>query len=142
MFALFSVLFLIYVGIIILAIVSWWRLFEKAGKPGWASIVPIYGFIVQLEIVGKPAWWTLLLFVPIVNIVILIWTLNLLCKSFGKDEGYTVGMLFLGFIFLPMLAFGDAEYLGPAGDPDYQFARSTYGTVPIPVNKDLYNSNN
>ncbi len=106
---------LLYVAIMVLMIVSMWKIFEKAGKPGWACIVPIYNMIILFEIVGKPWWWLLLLFIPIVNIVFAIWTMNLLSKSFGKSEGFTIGLIFLGFIFLPILAFSDATYGGPAG---------------------------
>ena len=68
----------------------------------------------MLEIVGKPTWWILLYLIPCVNIVFLIWTLNLFSKSFGKSEGFTIGMIFLPFIFYPLLAFGDSVYVGPA----------------------------
>lgn len=112
----------IYLAIIILMVASLWTIFQKAGKPGWAAIIPIYNFIVLLEIVGKPVWWIILLFIPVVNFIIAIWVTNLLSKSFGKSEGYTVGLLLLGFVFYPMLAFGDAQYQGPAGAPSNSFA--------------------
>ncbi len=73
-----------------------WKIFEKAGKPGW---------------------WLILLLIPLVNIVFAIWLNNMISKSFGKDVGFTVGLVLLGFIFLPILAFGSAKYLGPYGDP-------------------------
>lgn len=96
-------------------VASMWKIFEKAGKPGWASIVPIYNIIVLLEIVGKPGWWILLLIVPIVNIVIAILVTHLLSKSFGKDVGFTIGLLLVGIIFYPILGFGDAKYQGAGG---------------------------
>lgn len=101
--------------IAVIVIAARWRVFQKAGKPGWASIIPIYHFIVLLEIVGKPIWWIFLMLIPVVNIVFTIWIINLLSKSFGKNEGFTVGLLLLGFIFYPILGFGNAEYQGPAG---------------------------
>lgn len=104
---------LIYVGIIVLMIASQWKIYEKAGQPGWACLVPIYNIIVLLRIVGKPWWWLLLMLVPFANIVILVWMTNLLSKSFGKTEGFTIGLLFLGIIFYPILGFGDAKYQGP-----------------------------
>jgi hypothetical protein len=104
-----------YLLILVIYIAGMWRIFEKAGKPGWAAIIPIYNIIVLLEIVGKPWWWFLLLFVPIVNIVIGIMMTNLLSKSFGQGVGFTIGLIFLGFIFYPMLGFGNYEYAGPAG---------------------------
>jgi len=101
--------------LMIIVIVGMWKMFEKAGKPGWASLIPIYNFIVLLEIVGKPLWWIVLMFIPIVNIIIAIWVTNLLAKSFGKSEAFTVGLIFLPFVFYPILGFGSAQYQGPAG---------------------------
>ncbi len=106
---------IIYLAIIVLIVAAQWKIFAKAGKPGWAAIIPIYNIIVLLEIIGKPLWWIFLFLIPGVNIVFLIWTYNLLGKSFGKTEGFTVGMLLLPFIFIPILGFGDAKYSGPAG---------------------------
>ncbi|GAA4330755.1 hypothetical protein GCM10023149_36160 [Mucilaginibacter gynuensis] len=99
----------------VIYVIGLWKVFEKAGKPGWAAIVPIYNAIVLLEIVGKPIWWLILLLVPCVNIVIAVWVINLLSKSFGQSEGFTIGILLLGFIFIPILGFGNYQYIGPAG---------------------------
>jgi len=104
---------IIYLAIIVLMIAGLWKMFEKAGKPGWAAIIPIYNMIVMLEIVGKPLWWIIGLFVPCINIVVLVWVTNLLMKSFGKDTVYTILALFFPFIIYPMLGFGDARYIGP-----------------------------
>lgn len=98
-------LLLITVPFCILIIASMWTLFKKAGKPGWASIVPIYNTLTLLEIIRKPWWWILLMLIPFVNIIYSIWATNLFVKSFGKDEGYTVGVLLLPIVFYPMLAF-------------------------------------
>ena len=106
---------LIYLVILVVLIAAQWKIFVKAGKPGWACIIPIYNIIVLLEIVGKPWWWLLLMLIPFVNIVLAIWMTNLLSKSFGKNEGFTVGLILLGIIFYPILGFGDAQYQGPAG---------------------------
>ena len=106
---------ILYVAIFVLMIVSMWKIFTKAGKPGWACIIPIYNIIVLLEIVGKPWWWLLLMLIPIVNMVFAIWMLNLLSKSFGHEVGFTLGLLFLGFIFFPILGLGESKYIGPAG---------------------------
>ncbi|HET6990294.1 MAG TPA: DUF5684 domain-containing protein [Bacteroidia bacterium] len=96
-------------------IICLWKIFVKAGQPGWACIVPIYNTLIELRIVGKPWWWLLLLLIPFVNLVFAIWMTNLLSKSFGKSEGFTVGLLLLPVIFYPILAFGSAKYIGPAG---------------------------
>lgn len=104
----------LFIGLIVwlICIISYWKIFTKAGKPGWASIIPIYNTIVIIEIVRKPVWWILLLLIPIVNIVYAIWLTNLLSKSFGKSEGFTIGLIFLPIIFLPVLAFDkSAQYI-------------------------------
>ena len=73
--------------------------------------MPIYNIIVLLEIVNKPVWWIVLMLVPLVNIVVAVLVYIELAKCFGKSAGFGIGMVFLGFIFLPMLAFSDAEYM-------------------------------
>ncbi|HNR03189.1 MAG TPA: DUF5684 domain-containing protein [Anaerolineaceae bacterium] len=117
----------LYLAVIAFFIYCMWRIFVKAGKPGWAAIVPIYNVLVELEIVGRPWWWLLLLLVPVVNIVIGVIVLLDLAKVFGKSTGFGIGLIFLSFIFIPILAFGDARYLGPiAGQP------TTYTPPPDP----------
>ena len=106
---------LVYLVILLVVVISMWKIFDKAGKPGWAAIVPIYNYIVMLEIIGKPVWWVILLLIPCVNIVILIIMMLELAKSFGKSAGFGVGLIFLGIVFLPILGFGDARYVGPGG---------------------------
>jgi hypothetical protein len=104
------------VQLVIIALFAWvfWRIFEKAGKPGWAAIIPIYNVIVLLEIVGRPVWWVLLLFIPVVNVVIGFLLALDLSRSFGHDLAFALGLFFLGFIFYPVLAFGGDTYRGPA----------------------------
>jgi len=105
---------LLIVGIFM--IVCMWMIYSKANKPGWACIIPIYSIVVLLEIVGKPWWWLLLMLIPIVNIVIFIMVLNLLSKSFGQGVGFTLGLLFVGIVFYPILAFSSSiKYVGPGG---------------------------
>lgn len=109
---------LLYIAVIVFYILCLWKIFVKAGKPGWAAIIPIYNIIVELEIIGRPWWWLLLMLIPVVNFVIAIIILFDLAKVFGKGTGFGFGLLFLSFIFIPILAFGDAKYLGPiAGQP-------------------------
>jgi uncharacterized protein DUF5684 len=109
-----TVLIVFWVVYAIFVFASLWRVFTKAGQPGWAAIVPIYNFIVLLKIVGRPLWWILLFLVPIVNIIVLFVIYIDLAKSFGKSAGFGVGLALLGFIFLPILAWGSATYRGPA----------------------------
>jgi hypothetical protein len=94
----------------VLMIVCQWKIYVKAGQPGWASIVPIYNIIVLIKICRKEPIWLLYILIPIVNIYFLVSLINSLSKAFGKTEGFTAGLIFLGFIFYPILAFGDATY--------------------------------
>ncbi|HEY4223351.1 MAG TPA: DUF5684 domain-containing protein [Myxococcota bacterium] len=88
------------------------KVFMKANQPGWAAIIPLYNVIVLLKIAGKPIWWIFLLCIPFVGILLV----NLsLAKSFGKSGGFGFGLTVLAPIFVPVLAFGDAQYGGPAG---------------------------
>jgi len=105
---------LISIGITVLMVASAWKVYDKAGEPGWAAIIPIYNIIVLLKIVGRPIWWLILVFIPLVGIIIALLLVVDLAKSFGQGIGYALGLLFLPFIFWPMLAFGDARYGGPA----------------------------
>lgn len=100
----------VMMGVSILLAVGTWYMFEKAGKPGWAMLIPVYNVIVMCQIAQKPMWWIAMLFIPIVNIVFLIMILNGISKSFGKDAGFTVGLVFLQQIFFAILGFGPAEY--------------------------------
>ena len=110
------VLIIVVLAVVVFLIAAMWKIFEKAGQEGWKAIIPIYNMYVLLKIVGKPGWWLLLFLIPIVNYVFIIWTYNMLSKSFGKEEGFTVGLVLLGIIFFPILGFGEAKYLGPYGD--------------------------
>jgi hypothetical protein len=109
---------LFYMAIIVLMLVSMWKVFVKAGKPGWACLIPIYNTLVMLEIVGKPWWYLLLMLIPVVNIVIWIMISLDMARVFGKGSGFGIGLAFLPMIFYPILAFGDAKYQG-APAPSY-----------------------
>ena len=102
-----------YIAIAVLMIVANWKIFTKAGRPGWASIVPFYNFYTEFEMVGMNGWLFLLLLVPIANIVITIMYDIKLAKVFGKGAGFAIGLIFLNPIFLLILAFGPAQYQGP-----------------------------
>jgi hypothetical protein len=98
--------------VFVLVIAGMWKVFTKAGKPGWAAIIPIYNFIVLLQIAGKPLWWIVLLCIPVVNIVIAAMIWIGVAKAFGKGTGFAIGLLFLSPIFVPILGFSDAKYIG------------------------------
>lgn len=101
---------IIYLLIFAFIVAAWWKVFEKAGKPGWAAIVPIYNVVVLLEIAGRPVWWVILLFIPLVNLAVSVIIGIDVAKAFGKGTGFGVGLALLGFIFYPILGFGDATY--------------------------------
>ena len=104
------VLVAVELAMLLLLIAAWWRIFEKAGEPGWAAIVPIYNGLVALKIAGKPMWWILLLLIPVVGIVFGFIVIVSIAKRFGKGAGFALGMIFLFPIFYPLLAWGEAQY--------------------------------
>ncbi|HQW06296.1 MAG TPA: DUF5684 domain-containing protein [Flavobacteriales bacterium] len=88
-----------------------WKIFTKAGKEGWESLIPIYAEVVQQDIIKEPRVRVLLLLIPIMNIIY-VWTvLDKIGRRFGKGEGYVWGLLFLPFIFYPLLGMSKAVYL-------------------------------
>lgn len=126
--AIVGAYFVVLIVVAIVYIVSMWKIFTKAGKPGWAAIIPIYDLIVLLEVVGRPTWWIalyiagfILAIIPVIGFLAVIGLAVLgiiiaidLAKSFGRGSGFGIGLAFLGIIFYPMLAFGSAKYVGPA----------------------------
>jgi len=108
------------IALAVFMVAAMWRIFTKAGKPGWAAIIPIYNYIVLLQIVGRPVWWIFFYLVGaipfvgwIVTFVVAVIVMNDLAKSYGKGVGYTLLFVFLPIIGYPMLAWGGAKYKGP-----------------------------
>ena len=109
--ALFGgVFFLIWLVVFVVVVAGLWKVFEKAGEPGWAAIVPIYNIITLVKISGKEMWWVILFFLPCANIVAAVMISMEVAKKFGQSTGYGLGLAFLPFIFYPMLGFGSAQY--------------------------------
>jgi len=107
----------IVIPIVLIAIVAIWRIFTKAGQPGWAVLIPFYNLYVYSQVVKRPGWWMLLYFASIIPVVGSLAVLFVsiidslrLAKLFGKSSGFGVGIILLGVVFLPILAFGDADY--------------------------------
>jgi uncharacterized membrane protein YoaK (UPF0700 family) len=100
----------LYAAVLLLLVAGMWKVFTKAGEPGWAAIVPIYNFIVLLKIAGKPAWWILLMLIPVVNFVVLIIMDIAIARNFGKGGGFAAGLILLAPVFFPILGFGSAKY--------------------------------
>jgi len=106
-----GVLFMvIWLAIMLVVIAGCWKTFVKAGQPGWGILIPIFNLYVLIKVAGRPGWWLILMFIPIVNFIvsILIWVD--IAKNFGKEIGFALGLIFLPFIFCPILGFGDAQY--------------------------------
>ena len=110
------ILIAVYVVVPLLIIISMWKIYTKAGQPGWASIVPIYNLVILCKITGKPMWWIIMCLIPFVNIIFVFLLILSLARSFGKDMGFGIGLIFLGIIFFPILAFGKSQYVGPDGN--------------------------
>lgn len=103
-------LVLIWLVVMALAIGGMWMTFQKAGQPGWAAIIPIYNVVVLMRVARKPAWWVVLVIVPIVNIVVLVIVSMEVSRNFGKGAGFGWGLALLAPIFYPILGYGDAQY--------------------------------
>jgi hypothetical protein len=93
-------------------IVGSWKTFTKAGLPGWGALIPIYNVYLMTQVARKPGWWTLLMFIPLVNLVIHIILGVGIADSFGKSTAFGLGLVFLPFIFYPVLGLGEAVYRG------------------------------
>lgn len=108
---------LIALVVVVLELAGLWNVYTKAGEHGWAVLIPFYNYWCMLRIVGRPGWWLVLYFIPIVNFIIFLMVLWDLTKSFSKEPGWFFGLWLLPFVFFPILGFGDSQYAGPAG-PD------------------------
>jgi hypothetical protein len=104
----FSSLLVLVVAVFMLVCV--WKVFVKAGKPGWASLIPFFNVYVLLKIAGKPGWWILLFLIPLVNIIFMFIMMLGVSERFGKGVGYAVGLTLLPVVFYPLLAFGNVTY--------------------------------
>ncbi len=104
----------IWIALIVVIVAGLWKTFDKAGQPGWAAIIPIFNIYVMCKVAGRPGWWVILFFIPIVSLVISIIVALDIAKSFGKGIGFALGLIFLAPIFYCILGFGSAQYQGPA----------------------------
>ena len=126
---IFAGFWLIWVAIIVLFIIANWKMFEKAGKPGWASIVPIYNVIVLFEIIGYKWYYifvSALALIPVVgSIALVLFAISYsikLAKSFGQSTAFGIGLWLLSPIFIPIIAFSsDIKYVGPSVNGDIDF---------------------
>ena len=103
---------LLWLGLTAVIIAAYWRIFAKAGLPGWASLIPVYNLVKLLHITGRSGWWTLGLFVPFLNLFVSIRLVFELAGAFGRGVGFGFGLLLLSPIFIAILGFSSARYLG------------------------------
>jgi len=129
--AFFMTFMIVMLIVAIIMIIANWKIYEKAGKPGWASIVPVYAQIVLLEICELPTWKVILFFIPIANIYIIFIANIELAKKFGKSTGYGIAMVFFGVVLLPMLAFGKAQYQSYDINNNNNYQQPTQQQVPV-----------
>lgn len=100
----------VYLVLVLIMIAGMWAAYAKAGQPGWAVLIPIYNLVVMLEIAEKPIWWIILLLIPFVNLIVGIMLYAAFAEKYGCGGGMVVGLIFLPFVFWPVLGFGSAEY--------------------------------
>ena len=110
---------IIYLAVLVFMLASMWKVYTKAGQPGWGCLIPIYNAYLMMLIAGKPGWWGILLFIPIANRVVSILAFLGVAERFGKGAGFGIGLWLLGIVFFPILGFGSAQYGGgrPAAPP-------------------------
>jgi hypothetical protein len=120
------VFWICWLAFMILMIAALWKVFSKAGHPGWAAIIPIVNTYFLCKVAGRPGWWVILMFIPLVNFIIWIILCIDVAKNFGKGAGFGIGLLLLPFIFFPILGFGSAQYQGVAA------GQVTEAGVPLP----------
>jgi len=117
---IFAIIFMIIALIIsVVAVSGKKKIFVKAGHPGWKSLIPIYDVVLWLEMIGRPWWYVIALFFPGVNAILWIILAFGTARSFGRDILFALGVTFLPFIFIPVLGFGKAKYIGGMG-PSYR----------------------
>ena len=117
----------------VFVLVCMWIIFRKAGKPGWAAIVPFYNLYVLFDITWGSGMRFLLMLIPLYNIILGIQTQIRLAKAFGKGGGFAAGLIFLPYVFMPLLAFGKGTYQGvPIKAAPYQ--NNPYQNAPYQSN--------
>lgn len=125
---------LICLTVIVTFLAGWWGMFTKAGKPGWAVLIPFWNIWVMCEVAGRPGWWMVLLLIPVVGVVIGIMLAIDLAKAFGRGVGTILGLIFLPVVFIPILGLGESQWSpGEAAPPARESARRAKRQAPGPM---------
>jgi hypothetical protein len=109
-------LLIVYLAILIITAIGFWKMFTKAGIPGIFALIPIVNLFFIPQVGGKPAWWAILYFIPLVQIIFIVLTYMAIAERFGRGVGTVLGLLFLTPIFVCILGFGSAQWSPPAND--------------------------
>ena len=109
-------LLIVYLAILIITAIGFWKMFTKAGIPGIFALIPIVNQFFIPQVGGKPAWWAILYFIPLVQIIFIVLTYMAIAERFGRGVGTVLGLLFLTPIFVCILGFGSAQWSPPAND--------------------------
>lgn len=124
---------IIYLVVLVIVLAGIWKTFQKAGRPGWAAIIPIYNLYILVKVAGRDGWWVILYFIPLVNIVIHIIVSVDVAKAFGKSDVFGIfGLWLFSFVGYPMLGFGDATYNGAQGAGPTTPAPASQPPAPTP----------
>jgi hypothetical protein len=109
-----AALLVVYLAVVFFYVTAGWKVFVKAGEPGWGIFVPIYNLYLICKIAGRPEWWLILFFIPLINIVFGLIIAMDIAKAFSKSSGFGIGLWLFGFIFVPILGYGSAQYTKPS----------------------------
>lgn len=113
-----AAIYLVVAAVIIFHVIGYWKTLTKAGETGPMALLLIisclipFAFIPALKIIGRPLWWVVLLYIPIVNIVVLAIVSIDLARKYGKGTGFGIGLWLLPPIFYMILGFGSSTYRG------------------------------
>lgn len=108
-----GIYYILMIAVYVVTVIGMWKMFTKAGKPGWGAIIPLYNTYCLFDIAWGNGWLFLLTCIPCVGFIFQIILCFKLAPAFGKGVGFAFGLLFLSPIFYMILGFGDADYIGP-----------------------------
>lgn len=119
-----NILLFFFAGVVlfIIPLVGLWKLFVKAGRPGWAALIPGYNFYLMLKISGRPAWLVIFLFIPVIYLLVAVGVASDFAKSYGKYKfSDKIRATILSFIYFPLWGVDpEVQYLGPAADSGFR----------------------
>ncbi len=107
--------FIFFLAVQVIHFLGTWKLYQKAGRKPWEAAIPIYNAVILMRIINRPWWYTFLLFIPVVNLIMfpVVWVETL--RSFGKNSttDTILGVVTLGLYIYYINYAGNADYVGP-----------------------------